>query len=407
MRMSRIRKIGILLLFLVTTSALIIPHQLLAEVFSTHMSGYLKSVNFFTKTSGFVPELVDSPFAEVEAKEKVFSALGRLRLKFLGSYQKDDGPRFVARIHSDHQSFFGTFTDSGDFRIMKKQSEQRQFLDLSQTYIEDDDVFFEHRFYRASLAIEWEGYDLEVGRQLIPWGVGHFFTPTDLFNPFNATQIELMERDGVDAVNFTAKNVKDLKMQFVYTPGGKQLHPQRYLTRFSRDVKGYELGLLGGRIRRDHAVGVDIQGNIKDVAVRGEMLYRESSLENDFVKFTINADYNFPHNVYGLLEYHHNGQGARSTKGYDRSRLIRGDIQQLAKNYLAASVGYDITPLLRIENRTIFNMDDQSVFDRPEIQYEMKENIMILAGAQLFMGDDDNEYGSPKNLFLMEAKYSF
>ncbi|MBI1977224.1 MAG: hypothetical protein HYS55_00565 [Candidatus Omnitrophica bacterium] len=371
------------------------------------ISGYVKSLNFFTSTTGFTPELVDSPSAIAKQNSNAFTSLERFRLQTRTVLKLTEKERFTLKVDYDHQPYFGTFVGTGDFRIAKRQTEERQFLDLSQTLVEQDNVFYEHRLYRASIAYESEAFDLEIGRQQIPWGVGHFFTPTDLFNPFNPTQIELEERDGVDAVNFTLKKPAGFKTQWVYTPGGKQLHPQRFLGRISHDVKGYEVGVLGGRIKRDHAVGFDLQGNLMDSAVRGEFLYREAELEKDFVKFTVNADYNFPHNIYGLLEYHFNGQGRRDQDDYQVDRLIRGEIQELGKNFLAGLLGYDLTSLIRLEYRTIWNMDDTSLFQRPEIQYEVTSNILITLAAQLYLGANDDEYGQAKNLFLGEVKYTY
>jgi hypothetical protein len=311
------------------------------------------------------------------------------------------------KIDYDQQAYFGTFVGTGDFRVAKKQSEDRQFLDLSQTFVEDDNGFYEHRLYRAIFGYESSSFQMEVGRQQIPWGVGHFFTPTDIFNPFNPTQIELEERDGVDAVNVATKKIKGYKVQAVYTPNGKQLHPQRYAARISRDVSGYEAAILGGRVKRDHAVGFDVAGNLKGSAIRGEMIYREAAGEKDFFQFTVNADYNFPHNIYALLEYHFNGRGRRDPSKYQRDRWIRGVVQQLAKNYIAFLLGYDITSLFRIENRIIFNPDDVSFFVRPEIRYEFRPNLLFTAGAQLFLGENEDEFGQPKNLFLFETKYAF
>lgn len=373
----------------------------------TEFSGYAKSLNFFTRTSGFTPEQVDDALARREENENVFQSLERIRLRMQADYKLSPGERLIAKIDYDHQAHFGSFVSTGDFRISKKQAEDRQFLDLSQTFVEKDSAFYEHRLYRASLAYESEKATLEVGRQQIPWGIGHFFTPTDLLNPFNPTQLELDEREGVDAVNLSLKKIAGLNPQFVYTPPGRQLHPQRYLARVSRDLYGYEVGLFGGRVKRDHAVGFDIAGNLRDSAVRGEFLYREAELEKDFIKFTVNADYNFPHNVHALLEYYFNGQGRREPLDYQRDRQVRGDIQQLAKNYLALLLGYDLTPLLRIENRTIFNLDDVSLFIRPELQYEIISNLLLTAGAQLFGGDKEDELGQPKNIYFGEIKYSF
>ncbi|OGW85421.1 MAG: hypothetical protein A3A81_02915 [Omnitrophica bacterium RIFCSPLOWO2_01_FULL_45_10b] len=373
----------------------------------TDVSGYVKSLNFVTRTSLLTPEFVDRPTAFAKENSNVFNSLERARFQIRTSVPMKNNKRAVLKIDYDHQPYFGTFVSTGDFRTAKKQSEDRQFLDLSQTLVEEDNIFYEHRLYRASLAYESDLFDLEIGRQQIPWGVGHFFTPTDLFNPFNPTQIELEERDGVDAVNFTLKNTKGFKTQLVYTPGGRKLHPQRYLGRISRDVKGYEIGILGGRVKRDHVIGTDLQGNVRGSAVRGEFLFREAELEKDFFKFTVNADYNLPHNIYVLMEYHFNGQGRRDPDDYQIDRFIRGEIQQLGKNFLALSLGYDLTSLIRFEYRTIYNLNDTSLFMRPEIQYELMSNVLLAAGSQLFVGANNDEFGRPKNLFFGEVKYSY
>ncbi len=391
--------------FLFADSPLVLPTE--TKKVDTEISGYIKSLNFFTQTSGFVPENVDQPFARVKENVHIFNTLERFRLQVRTAYSVSEAAKFILNLAYDHQPYFGTFVSTGDFRIAKHQSEERQFIDLSQTFVEDDNAFYEHRLYRAALTYESENFELEIGRQQIPWGIGHFFTPTDLFNPFSPTQIELEERDGVDAVNLTLKNLYGTKAQFVYTPPGKQLHPQRFLGRISKDISGYEVGILGGRYKRDHALGFDIQGNLGDSAVRGEFLFREAELEKDFIQFTVNADYNFPHNVYGLLEYHFNGQGRRYAKDYQLDRLIRGEIRELGRNYLAALLGYDLTSLLRFEQRAIWNMHDTSIFLRPELQYEVLTNVLITLGAQIFLGANNDEYGRPKNLYLGEIKYSY
>ncbi len=384
-----------------------VPIKVGSKTFNTDFSGYVKTLNFLTQTSGLTPELVDSPFAIAKENSYVFNSLERFRLQIRTETAVHDNSRLLLKIDYDHQPDFGTFVSTGDFRIAKHQSEERQFLDLSQTLVEADNVFYEHRLYRASIAYESDDFDLEIGRQQIPWGVGHFFTPTDLFNPFNATQIELEERDGVDAVNLTFKNLKGFKTQLIYTPPGKQLHPQRYLARISRDVHGYEIGVLGGRTKRDHALGFDLQGNLRGSAVRGEFLYQEAELEKDFIKFTLNADYNFPHNIYGLIEYHFNSQGRRDKDDYQVDRFIRGDIRDLGREYVAAMLGYDLTDLIRLEYRVISNLHDGSFYMRPELQYEMSSNLLFTAGSQMFMGANDSEYGRPKNLYFGEVKYSY
>jgi hypothetical protein len=397
-------------IFLAAAAAFVLPALVFAQeipFLNTRINGYVKSLNFFTHTTGFAPEAADSPLGLAEKKESVFSTMERFRAKIRSSFNLAEGHKIKLKIDYDHQAFFGSFVGTGDFRLAKHQQEERQFLDLSQTLVEDDGVFYEHRLYRASVEYENDYFSVEIGRQQIPWGVGHFFTPTDLFNPFNPTQIELEERDGVDAVNIMTKKYDGYALQMVYTPRGKDLHPYRYLARVSKDIENYEVGLIGGRVLRDHVAGFDLQGNIKNSAVRGEFLYREADEEKDFISFTVNADYNFPKNIYGLLEYHFNGRGRRDPRSYQVDKLLRGDIQQLAKNYVAALLGYNITPLLRFENHAIFNADDQSVFLRPELRYEAQANLLFTLAGQFYLGGPTEEFGMPENLYIGELNYSF
>lgn len=396
------------LFFLVVLPVLALPAFAASDIVSTSFAAEAKTLNAFRQTTGANPEVLENPAAASEAKENLFSSMERVRFKPRVTVKLPMNHRLITALEYDHQATFGSFVSSGDFRLNKFLSERRQFIDLSQTLVEKENAFYEHRLYRASFNYSIPEYgSVEVGRQLIPWGVGRFFMPTDLFNPFDPLQLEPFERDGVDAVHFKSVRFHDWKGEFVFTPRGKSLHPNRYLGRVSHDIYGYEAGVLGGRVGKDHAVGLDLSGNLKDAAVRGEVLYREVDKEKDFLKFTLNADYNFPYNIYALLEYHFNGEGRHDTDDYQRTRFLRGEIQQLARNYLALNLGYDLTNLIRLESNLIFNLDDASLFIQPEIQYEIKRNWLLTAKAQLFAGGSQSEFGAPDHLYLGELKYSY
>ena len=79
----------------------------------------------------------------------------------------------------------------------------------------------------------------------------------------------------------------------------------------------------------------------------------------------------------------------------------------MARNYLAAVVGKDLTSLLRLENRTIFNMDDASFFFRPELRYEFLSNTLLTLAAQIYAGGKQDELGQPENLYFAELKRTF
>lgn len=370
-------------------------------------SGKIKTLNFFTQTTGFTPDQAHDPFAGTERGEHVFGSMERARLKFRLPVPLSDTQSIDIRIDYDHEAHFGSFVHTGDFRLAQKLREDKQFLDLTQTMADGHGARYLHRLYRASAKYTSERFDIEIGRQQIPWGKGHFFTPVDVFNPFDPTQIELEERDGVDAVNFTGRLGEGFKGQFIYTPRGRSLHPQRFMGRLSKDIKGYEIGILGGRYWRDHIAGLDFEGNLGDAVLRGEGIYQEADKERNFFKYTLNIDYNFPHNILGLVEYHFNGEGRGKRGDYQFQRFLAGDIRQMARNYGAVLIQHDFTPLLKGGNRLIMNMDDSSFFLRPEIQYEAVSNLFLMAGAQLQLGNKGDEYDQGQNLYMGEVAYSF
>jgi len=115
--------------------------------------------------------------------------------------------------------------------------------------------------------------------------------------------------------------------EVAWTPDGGQLHPRRVLTRLSRDLGAAEAGLVGGVVRSDVVAGADLRAPVRDSALRAELLYRAPE-EASFFKFTLNVDSNLPGNIYALVEYHHNGDGHRHTREYDRDRLLHGEIAQ-------------------------------------------------------------------------------
>jgi hypothetical protein len=375
--------------------------------FSTKFSGYVKSLNFITETTGFAPELADFPISDSPRGETAFDSMERLRIRNKSTYDISDTSSVQSIIEYDHEVHFGDFVKTGDFRLARKQSEDRQFLDLSQSLVEKEHVYYSHKLYRAYLSYQREEFGLEIGRQQIPWGIAYFFTPTDVFNAFRPTQIELDERDGTDALLLTSERFDPYRFEFIYTPRGRKLHPQRFMGRVLTDVKGYEVGVLGGRVHRDHVLGFQFQGNMGDAALRGESLLTEADKEKDYLQFTVNMDYNFPQHVLALLEYHFNSRGRRDPKDYQHDLFIRGDIRELARNYIALLLSHDLTPLLTLSNRLIMNADDQSFFIRPEVEYEIAGNLFATAAAQIFAGGSADEYGRAQNLYLAEIKYTF
>jgi hypothetical protein len=366
-------------------------------------SGYLKSFNLLTR--GSEPSL--SPNGRGSKVETVSASLARLRLRAKPAVDLGGDVRLLAKIEYDLQGTAGSYVGSGADELARRQSEAREFLDLSGTLASGDDARLSHRLYRASVALKSESFTAEVGRQQIPWGVGYFFSPTDLFNPFLPTQLELDERPGVDAVYLSAGNLSTGTAGLAYTPKGGELHPRRVVGRLARDAGLAEVGLLGGLVASDSVAGADVRSPVGESTVRGEVLFRDPAGSGSFLKFLASADTNLPGNVYVLLEYFHNGEGKSRIDDYDWDRLLAGEVSQLARDYAAVMIGYDLTPLLRVESRAVVNLNDVSVLLRPELRYSLRNELTISAAAQLFVGRRNSEFGAAEDLYAVELKGTF
>ena len=73
----------------------------------TDFSGYVKSLNFLTRTSGLTPEFVDRPTALSKENSNVFNSLERLRLQTKSSLALTEKERLTLKVDYDHQPYFG------------------------------------------------------------------------------------------------------------------------------------------------------------------------------------------------------------------------------------------------------------------------------------------------------------
>jgi hypothetical protein len=378
--------------------------ETLKNATSWKFSGYEKSMFFLTKTSGQNPDSVRGlgPKDKANKVTEVFTERFRLNLKV------DCTEYFSGYVSYDNQFRAGPYLNTGDFQLVNQSQRDRQAVNTSWLLAHGSSVRYEQSLYRAY--VDFKDADLfkvRIGRQQIPWGVGHFFTPTDIFNPYRPTQIETEERQGVDGI-FAETAVLDklAKLEFVFTPHHEN-HPNRLAFKLKRTILGYDSSLLGGQRDRDSFIGFDLSGNLGNAALRGEGIFFNAAEGPSYSQVTVNMDYNFPSNIYGLLEYHFNGEGAYHRAQYDLASYFFGNATSLAKHYLGATLVKDLTPLWRVETPVIMNLTDTSLVFMPEIKYLISENWNWKCKANIFAGAKADEYGAPKNLYFTELQYFF
>lgn len=276
-----------------------------------------------------------------------------------------------------------------------------RFLNLNWKIEDSKTLYAEHGLDRLLLSYHLPFADLTIGRQAISWGTGMFWNPTDLFAPFSPTEIDTEEKPGTDMIDLEIPIGSLTELNAIYAPL-KTFEDSSIAGRFKTNIYNYDLSIMMGKFHEEMIYGLDFSGYIGGAGFRGEGTYTQVEEEEDFFRFVLGADYSFPKNLYLTLEYYYNGFGTNNENNYLTllsspeflKRLQRGEIYNLARDYLGVFLSYPIFPLLTLRGTVIFNIDDQSIFFSPGLEYSILTNLDLMIGANIFKGREGSEYGS-------------
>jgi len=342
-----------------------------------------------------------SVVSETFQDERYFLDVSRLRLQPTVRY----GENLVFRLELDNQFLVGDYLKTEEFEYVKKIP-SRTWLDMDQTVIDDDNFYWKLIFYRAFLSYYSDWADVSVGRQRFAWGTGKFFNPTDLLNPYDPTQIERQERTGTDAVSLDFHLGTITKSSVVYAPRSTWENSS-LAGRFKTTIKSYDVSLLFGKFGRNRALGFDTYGYVGDGGIYAEGAYTWNDEKCDFFSFVLGGEYRLPNGLYLDGEYFYNGAGKSKPDDYDWDRFLSAEILALSQNYFNLSLGYDVTPLWRVEDYTIVNLNDQSLFTAPNVSYSVTSDLFLDFGIQFFAGAEQDEYGTPSNVYYLQLQFFF
>jgi hypothetical protein len=76
-----------------------------------------------------------------------------------------------------------------------------------------------------------------------------------------------------------------------------------------------------------------------------------------------------------------------------QERISRGELFSLGRDYLAAGMQIELTPLFNLFPSMIWNLNDDSFFFQVRADYDWKENILITGGVNLPYGHRNTEFG--------------
>ncbi len=269
----------------------------------------------------------------------------------------------------------------------------RQVVSLHWQPVDEKHFTLSHYIDRLYFDEEFSFGKLVIGRQRISWGTGRVWNPTDIFNPINPANFGKIEKDGADAASMKFYLGQLTDLQLVYNP---EYHfaSSNYAARFRTNILGYDLAVLAGSAERRFITGGDFAGNVWTAGIRGEALLSEDPSKTDgyYIRWILGMDYQFTDKLYGMFEYYHNGQGTLNRFSYDLMALYQGRILNLAKDYLAISGSYQLTPLITLMLASNSNFNDGSGYLAGTVSYSASDNTSLAFGTLYAYGRTFTEY---------------
>lgn len=380
------------------------------------LSGELRSV--FTFTRDLDPERL---FLEGSTRRRD-AGLSLTRARAAAQAVWKD--RVYAEVVYDHEVYTGSGLRGLSYRVAQAIGTQT-WLDADRVYSRHRDAEWRHALYRAWVRFESERFELTLGRQRIPLGVGRLWNPVDLFNPIFPLAIEGDQRIGQDAIRARFRLVRGLWLEGIWSPqDDPDEHRGAVRLAFSRTTA--DAALMVGRFRRDWVFGADFTADVKGATVRAEATYTDLETGGRIWQVVSGVDYTFSvgSGLYALVEHLYNENRvdaetfARLPPGLSPDEGVRlvaavesrffDRITTLGRNQTAFDLGYDLTPLLRLDLAWLYDWHGPSVAFVPSLSWSAKDNLEVALSGQLFYGRHARtEYGDRPAILILRVNAFF
>jgi hypothetical protein len=356
----------------------------------------------------------DSIEAAVGAKDSN-EALANLRLTWEPAW----GP-WSLQVHGVATIEDGPVVALGQAQATLLPAPPATWLNLTTTFANHDDVLGQASLDRLAVAYTTPDLVVRVGRQAITWGSGLVFRPMDLFDPFSPSAVDTEWKPGVDMLYVQRLFPDGSDAQFILAPrparegGEPTADASSAALHVHTAIAGHQVTFLLARDHGDWVVGAGVNGALGGATWNVELVptflrsggTRVSSVANISTAVTV-----LGRNATVFAEYFHNGFGSVdralsvTTLPPDlQDRLVRGQLFNTRRDYLAGGVTLEVDPLLTVRPTLIADLTDGSVFLLVAATRSLSDNLRLTAGAQAPLGPARTEFGglplSPGNPVL-------
>lgn len=369
-------------------------------------SGYIKSY-------AVVQDEIDTPVIQAD---RLWQSRNSMRLMW-----RRLGDDYAWALHYELAPAFNSRSRNFDNATFTTGSNVYRVSDPQPTLDDGED---KHRLYqnldRFNVQFNLEAGDLTIGRQAIAFGAARVINPTDVFIPFDVRTFDQEYRVGVDAVRFQYPfgRLGEIDMGIVLGDGGRSDNSAGFF-QIRDNLGGFDLQFSLIRFAEQNLAGAGLQSSLWNLGTWLETAYVSGDF--DYWRTSAGLDYAFTENVYGMIEYHHNGAGSDDPALYlQQSTTLpyqRGGVFLLGEHYLIPVITWQATPLWSLAFQSLHNLDDGSAFMSVTAQYNLAENVYADFGYYHFRGDDlslvagmpllESEYGTNPDTLYASLRYYF
>jgi hypothetical protein len=289
-------------------------------------------------------------------------------------------------------------------------NDKRRWFDLTHEIHNEDKNATVLRLDRVSVGFTGDKTVFRFGRQAVSWGNGLLFTPMDIFNPFDPAAVDKEYKAGDDMVysQYLLDSGNDVQAVAVIRrdliSGEVEQDKSSLALKFHGFKGSYEYDLLAARHYGDQILGLGLSTDFGGAIWRGDLVWADTDTESVFsavagISYSwIGGDRNWT----GFLEYFYSGFGQRdgkyspgdlATNPELLKRLARGELFNLSRHYLGASLTVELNPLLNLTPNVFINIADPSALAQLVLTYDWKQDIQLLAALNVPIGPNGSEYG--------------
>jgi hypothetical protein len=277
---------------------------------------------------------------------------------------------------------------------------QRRLVDFDSALVAQTGFRAEHNIDRLALTLALPFGDVTLGRQVLAWGTGRFWNPTDVLSPFPPTAVDREVRRGFDAARLSLALGTTTQLDLLYFP---RTTPSEMgaVARLQGNLWNWDASFSLAKYVHDVVVGADVVGDVGPLSVHAEAAYTievlgwgvsnaSLSLGEHFLRGVVGFDWRPAAKLVLSAEYGYNGAGAATPAGYvatlTSARARRGEVFGAGRHASALAVMYQVDELLSVQALALVNWLDPSAMIVPSVEYSPAQDVIIRLGASLPIG---------------------